>query len=169
MEDRDQTRLALHRGFAKAALLLCLLSSLLGGFSGCSWVFGSSERIDTRAIDIQIPPGANHDWPVAIDIVYVFDDQVAKQLQSLSAADWFRQRNDIGALYPGKLRVVSYEFVPGQLGPIEHVTGKNTKAFAVFAFANYRGPGVHRARLDRFKKVVIRLGPDDVIVVPEAS
>jgi type VI secretion system protein len=165
-----EKRVPLRRTAAKRMIFASLLAAILFASVSCSWIFGSSPpTIDTRTIDVEISPAANHDTPVALDIVYVFDEQVLTQLQMLSADDWFRQRDDFRALYPGKAIVSSYELIPGQLGPIEQVADKKTKAIGVFAFAKYQDPGAHRARLDRFAHIVIRLDKDDMVVAPQES
>lgn len=147
----------------------CVMLPILVGLSGCG-LFGSSPpEIDTETVDIQILPRANHDAAVAIDLVYVFNPQLLTQLQSISAKDWFRQRDELRALYPTDLAVSSYELVPGQLGPIEKVSSHNSDAIGLFAFANYQGEGPHRARLDRFEHVVVRLDENDLVVVPKTS
>lgn len=154
----------------RLARLFCIIIPVLVGLNGCSWLFGSSPpEIDTRTIDIQVSPTANHDSAVAIDIVYVFNPQLLTQLQSFGAKDWFQQRDSLRALYPTDLVVSSYELVPGQLGPIERVRGKNTDAIGVFAFANYQDEGAHRARLDRFEHAVLRLDEKDLVIVPAAA
>lgn len=154
----------------KAAGLCCLPVLFLLAVSGCSLIFGSSPpEIDTRTISVEVSPSANHDSPVALDVVYVFDPQLLSQLQMLSADDWFRQRDDIRALYPKKVAALSYELVPGQLGPIVHITGNKEDAIGLFVFAKYQGAGTHRARLDRFEHVVVRLDPTDIVIAPQKS
>lgn len=152
---------------ARLMRLFCVIAPVVIGLSACSWLFGSSPpEIDTRTIDIQVTPRANHDSAVAIDIVYVFNPQLLTQLQAFGAKDWFQQRDALRALYPTELVVSSYELVPGQLGPIEKVTSKNTDAIGLFAFANYLDEGAHRARMDRFKHAVLRLEEKDLVIVP---
>jgi type VI secretion system protein len=149
------------------ARLWCVIVPILVGVGACSW-FGPPE-IDTRTIDVQVSPKANHDAAVALDIVYVFDPQLLTQLQGLGAKDWFHQRDELRALHPTDLIVSSYELVPGQSGPIERVLGKNKNAIGLFAFANYQDDGAHRARLDRFKRVLLSLDESDLVVAPATS
>jgi len=154
---------------ARLLRVFCLMLPILAGLPACG-LFGSSPpEIDTETVDIQILPRANHDAAVAIDLVYVFNPQLLTQLQSIGAKDWFRQRDELRALYPTDLAVSSYELVPGQLGPIEKVTKHNSDAIGLFAFANYQDEGAHRARLDRFEHVVVRLDESDLVVVKRAG
>lgn len=137
--------------------------TILVGLSACS---NSPPKIITRNVDIQVSPKANHDAAVALDLVYVFDQQVLTQLQGLGAKDWFQQRGELRTLYPTGIAVSSYEVVPGQIVPIEKVPDHNTSAIGVFAFANYHAEGAHRARLDSFKNATIRLDENDLVIVP---
>ncbi len=163
-------RIKLRQIARNLARLCCIGLPVLIGFTACSWIFGSSPpEIDTRTINVQVSPKANHDAAVALDIVYVFNKQLLTQLQALGAKDWFRQRDEIRALYPTEVTVSSYELVPGQRGPVEHVSDKNTDAIGVFAFANYLDEGAHRARLDRFEHVELHLNETDLAVVPSTN
>jgi type VI secretion system protein len=141
----------------------CLALPILATLSACG---NSPPKIDTRNIDIQVSPKANHDAAVAIDIVFVFDQQLLTQLQGLGAKDWFRQRDELRTLYPTGIAVSSYEVVPGQLLPIEKVSDHNTGAIGAFAFANYQMEGAHRARLDSFTNATIRLDENDLVIIP---
>jgi type VI secretion system protein len=157
-----------YRVAAGLARLCCIVLPLLMGFAGCSW-FEGPEEIDTRTIDVQVSPKANHNAAVAVDLVYVFNPQLLTQLQTLGAKDWFRQRDELRALYPTEVSVSSYELVPGQRGPIEKVSSKNTDAIGLFAFANYQDDGAHRARLDRFEHAQVLLKEGDIAVVSTAG
>jgi type VI secretion system protein len=143
--------------------LCCITLTILVGLSACG---NSPPKIITRNVDIQVSPKANRDAAVALDIVYVFDQQLLTQLQGLGAKDWFRQRGELVTLYPTGIAVSSYEVVPGQIVPIEKVPDHNTSAIGVFAFANYQVEGAHRARLDSFKNATIRLDENDLVIVP---
>lgn len=143
--------------------LCCIVLTILIELSACS---NSPPKISTRNVDIQVSPKANLDSAVAIDIVYVFDQQLLTQLQGLGAKDWFRQRDELRTLYPTGIAVSSYEVVPGQIVPVEKVSNHNTDAIGIFAFANYHAEGAHRARLDSFKNATIRLDENDLVIVP---
>lgn len=143
--------------------LCCVTLSILMGLSACG---NSPPKINTRNVDIQVSPKANRDAAVALDIVFVFDQQLLTQLQGLGAKDWFRQRDEMRTLYPTGIAVSSYEVVPGQIVPIEKVSDHDTNAIGVFAFANYPAEGAHRARLDSFKNATIRLDENDLVIVP---
>lgn len=143
--------------------LSCISFAIMIGLSACG---NSPPKITTRNVDIQVSSKANRDAAVALDIVYVFDPQLLTQLQGLGAKDWFRQRAELGTLYPTGIAVSSYEVVPGQIVPIEKVPDHYTNAIGVFAFANYQAEGAHRARLDSLKNAIIRLDENELIIVP---
>ena len=144
----------------------CILLPALPLLLGCG---SSPPEIDTRTIEVQVGPAANHNSAVALDICYVFNEQLLTQVQTLSAKDWFKQRGEIRSLYPKDVVVSSYELVPGQRGPIEKVTSKNEDAIGVFAFANYQDEGAHRARLDRFEYATVQLNETDLAIAPSSK
>ena len=143
--------------------LCCIVLTTFIELSACS---NSPPKISTRNVDIQVSPKANLDSAVALDIIYVFDQQLLTQLQGLGAKDWFRQRDELRTLYPTGIAVSSYEVVPGQIVPVEKVSNHNTDAIGIFAFANYHAEGAHRARLDSLKNATIRLDENDLVIVP---
>jgi type VI secretion system protein len=159
-------QVGLRRSAGGPLRLATIMLPILVALGGCG---SSPPKIDTRTVDIQVSPKANHDAAVALDVVYVFDQQLLTQLQGLGAKDWFRQRDELRTLYPTGIAVSSYEVVPGQIVPIENVSDHNTDAIGVFAFANYQVEGAHRARLDSFKHASVRLDENDLVIVPATS
>src|SRR3954465_5003094 len=71
-------------------------------------------KLDLR---VHVSPRANGENPVALDIVLVSDKDLLKELQKMSASDWFAQRDQIILDHPkeGQLVVFKRELVPGQL------------------------------------------------------
>jgi type VI secretion system protein len=138
--------------------------------SGCGFtffgLFGEDKSIQTRAIEFEVAQGANQDSPIALDIVYVHDEQMVPLLLQMTAHDWFQKRGQMTQAFPTGFELASYEVVPGQKGPTAAVTGKTKDAIAAFLFANYASDGTHRARLDALEHPVIELGAKDFTVLP---
>jgi len=131
--------------------------------AGCG---GGDKPIQTRLIEFEVAQGANQDSPIALDIVYVYDQQLVAQLVQMTAQDWFQKRGQIRQAFPAGFDLASFEVVPGQKGPIEAVPPKSTKAIAAFVFANYASDGTHRARIDALDRFFIALGDKDFVVMP---
>jgi type VI secretion system protein len=118
-------------------------------------------------VRVSVSPLANGGSPVAIDILLVSDKELLKQLQKMTAGDWFAKREQIILDHPKEtdLVVLSREWVPGQVvEPARIVIGRDVRAGVIFA--NYFAPGEHRAVLDpRARDIQIRLGEEKLEVV----
>ena len=122
------------------------------------------SRLDLR---VHVSPRANGENPVALDVLLVSDKELLKQLEKMSASDWFAKREQIILDHPkeDQLVVTRMEVVPGQVvEPTLLVVKSEIKAGVVFA--NYFNPGEHRAVLDpRARDVQINLEEDKLKVV----
>lgn len=121
-------------------------------------------KLDLR---VHVSPRANGENPVALDVLLVSDKELLKELQKMSASDWFARREQIILDHPKEeqLVVLRRELVPGQLvEPARLVVRPEVRAGVVFA--NYFNPGEHRAVLDpRARDVQINLEEDKLEVV----
>lgn len=167
------TRLKNERALKRALLSACALALPLL-LSGCpkgpkvvtKRLPGTAKesKVDVR---VSVSPRANGDNPVALDILLVSDKELLKELQKMSASDWFAKREQIVLDHPKEeqLVVLRREFVPGQVvEPARLVVKPEIRAGIVFA--NYFNPGEHRAVLDpRARDVQINLEEDKLEVV----
>ena len=110
---------------------------------------------------------ANHNSPVALDVVMVSDKKLLDVLGTLNASDWFQKRSQIQLDHPGKIKILtSLELVPGQsFGPVKLSPGP--KFVGGFIFLNYFSPGAHRALIDIRKPLVINLLENDFAIQTE--
>jgi len=108
---------------------------------------------------VRVVPNANGGNPVALDLLLVSDKELLKELQGMSAGDWFEKRSQIILDHQkeGELSVSRWEWVPGQVVRLNGVTVA-PEVKAAIIFANYFSPGEHRAVLDPRKDVKITLG-----------
>ena len=168
------TRLKNDRALKRALLSACaLVLPLL--LSGCP----KGPKVVTKRLPggpkdgkldlrVRVSPRANGENPVALDVLLVSDKELLKELQKMSASDWFAKREQIILDHPkeGQLVVViRRELVPGQVvEPAQFVVKPEVRAGVVFA--NYFTPGEHRAVLDpRAGDVQINLEEDKLEVV----
>ena len=110
-------------------------------------------------VSVRVAPNANGGNPVALDLILVTDKELLKELQKLTAADWFEKRAQILLDHPkeGELLVSSWEWVPGQVVRLDEVRVAPEVRAAV-VYAKYFGPGEHRAVLDPRRDVRLTLG-----------
>ncbi|MGH9445301.1 MAG: hypothetical protein ACRD3O_06210 [Terriglobia bacterium] len=95
-------------------------------------------------LNVSLSPDANHDNPVAIDLVLVDDKTLLKQLSGMPASQWFQQKAQVKRDHPGLAQLKSWEWVPGQVvAPI--TIPINPKVRGGIIFAQYFSPGAHRA------------------------
>lgn len=115
-----------------------------------------------RPLDVKasIAPNANNDSPVELDVVLIKDKALWKTAPSMTAKDWFAQKQDLERRYRNKLIVSFWEWVPGQ--PIEPIVIRVPRRLnGAMVFANYPTPGSHSAPIPKGGKVAIVLKEDD--------
>ena len=131
----------------------------VGSFLKDIWInIGKEDTIVTESIVVQNAVNLNNDYPLAFDIAFVFDSELTKSMAGVPARDWFRARkNQFKRDYPLSLTIREYEFAPGPEKRQIEITDKEKQAQSSFVFANYRKPGIHRARLGKIENPIIRL------------
>lgn len=147
------TRRALRTGVA----------ALLAVAFGCS----STPRSVRFLIEPVISARANKFSPVPIAVVAVSDRKLFEKVLSMTAKQWFEQREQLRRDFPGgdAFAEWEWEFVPGQAPPLA-VIEIDGKAAGAIIFANYRTPGDHRVRIGAQRRLRVELGDDDVSVTP---
>jgi type VI secretion system protein len=103
-------------------------------------------------LQVNVAPNANDNRPIPVDLVFVWDKALAKQLDELTAKAWFDRKPQIRRDDPnGKTFTArEWEWVPGQAVPniaIEVPAASRRWPQRIFVFANYRAAGPHRVRL----------------------
>lgn len=109
---------------------------------------------------VHVAPEANHNSPVAVDVLMIGDEKVLKLVTAMTASDWFEKRKDFERSHPGKIQQVSWEWVPGQDVDRVTVTGTGV-ATGVVLFANYQTKGDHRALLPHGGHISITFAAED--------
>ncbi len=140
-----------------ARMIAVLLAALgLMAFAGPS----DDPQLLPRAYSIALraAPDANNGRPVAVDVVVSCDATVGRLLKTMTAAQWFAQRAQLGNA-SASLNITSWQVQPGAvIGSSKAVARKCAKAAVIFA--NYAGPGEHRLVLGRQSRVTVLLGRD---------
>jgi type VI secretion system protein len=103
-------------------------------------------------LEVRVAPDANDDRPVPVDVVFVWDKQMAGKLADLTAKDWFNKKTALRHDDPSEraFTVRDWEWVPGQVvADIDLAVRPAARQWlrAIFVFANYRTEGPHRIRL----------------------
>jgi len=109
----------------------------------------------------------NLNSPVAIDILFVKNIELLKNLASINSASWFASRENSIKSFPEALQVISYELVPGQNITISAKELSQFSAFQAITFVNYLTPGDHKGLLSMDQPgYLIKLESKDLIVYP---
>lgn len=142
---------------ARTVELLVLLSLTLGACSGLNEV----------TFDVRLDHNLNQDYPLRVDFVVVYDEELYAELKTLSAADWFDQRNRRAKdNAPKNLEINSWEWVPptcdGCGGPAPRTVDYRLGAQGGIVFAGYSSPGVHRIVIEPLANFTLELGESEV-------
>ena len=145
--------------------LLALTSALLA-LTGCSSVssmmFPPGVKLDWDSVSLYIDPAANRDFPLAVDVVLVSDETLARKLAAMKAQEWFAARDSLRKSHPGELEFDSVELAPGDAMTLPGKRYSGKRVFAALAFADYLRTGDHRARLETLKgRVSMEFGATD--------
>ncbi|HEX9983242.1 MAG TPA: hypothetical protein VGF69_08260 [Thermoanaerobaculia bacterium] len=114
-------------------------------------------------VEVRVAPDANHDSPVAVDLLVVYDKKLLDKLLATPSAEWFAKRDQFLKDYPKQLVVEAREWVPGQA--VEPLTlTYRPGAVMVVVFADYGTAGDHRAAVDPQQLFRLVLGERDLAV-----
>ncbi|MEO5930850.1 MAG: hypothetical protein ABIR47_13015 [Candidatus Kapaibacterium sp.] len=125
---------------------------------------------ETLDIRVKVDSVANDELPLAMDVVYVYDENVLAKILQMSSKQWFDQeesRRRSSAENDDEetgYQMWGWEWVPGQDTTV-HLPLKSSTVGAV-VFVKYFKEGQHRAKLQLFKDVEMNLGYDDFTVEP---
>jgi hypothetical protein len=109
------------------------------------------------AISLLATPSVNKGYPVAVDVVFVYDKLAWEALPKLRAGEWFSARTDMKLLYAKQLDILSWELVPGQRVDKVALPERLRAALGTVVFADYSGTGSYRAVIQNRSRVQIYL------------
>ena len=155
---------ALSRWSPATAVAVGLLL-LLTGCGGPKRIIAKGGDRQKFSVQMNAAADANQNTPTPVDLVMVLDKKLVKEVAKLSAKDWFVRRQQFTRDFPEQLKIVSWEWVPGQqAGPIAIDVDKKTRS--AFLFAQFLQEGDHRAVVDLKAPLVITLSKNDFSLQP---
>lgn len=154
---------------AASSRWLILILLLMLNLSGCSTVkntlFPPGVKPDWDRVALTTTAGSNRDFPVAVDIVLVMDEMLARKIATMKAADWFASRAGLMKANPDDLDIESLELVPGATITLPGKRFSEKRVFLAVIMADYLTSGDHNVRVDTFKgKLSVELGVTDFSV-----
>ena len=145
--------------------LLVLALSLAGCGSMTAMnnlMFPPGVKLDWESVSLYIDPAANRDFPLAVDLVLVSDEALARRLATMKSQEWFTSRDSLRKSHPGDIEFDSVELAPGDAMTLSGKRYSGKRVFAALAFADYLSTGDHRARLDALKgRISMEFGATD--------
>ncbi len=136
-----------------------LVLFLAGTLSSC----GLGTRVRSLfgqklTLQVEIHEQANADSPIALDFLYVFDEELLQELLQLPAKQWFAEKAQYKRDYPedSGFRVWEWEWVPGQEVP-EIKLPLNPRTEAGILYVLYAEPGAYRAKTRANQSIAVHL------------
>lgn len=119
-------------------------------------------------IEVYVDQDLNQNSALAVDLVVLYNKDLAEEVMEKSARDWFAGKEQFERDHPKGKEVFPWEWVPGQQVPTLTVRIKGGAHKAVL-FADYLAPGQHREQLDLREHIVLRLGRRGFEVKPQTG
>ena len=139
---------------------------LLVSLSGCTMPL-FKHKIALDELHFDVGRQANGSTPFAVELVAVDDDTLLATLLTLTAAQWFDPQANWKRDYPTTLHNWYYEVTPGQHLCFQPTAFSGRHAQALLLFANYKGPGAYRLRLDSYSRVRVAFAEYEIEVVAQ--
>jgi hypothetical protein len=129
-------------------VLILILIALSIGACGIAAKTRAAIKGDVKMY-VSIAAKVNSDNPLPVDVVWVYDEELLKELLKLSAKSWFEKKQQFKKDFPSKeaFEVWTWEWTPGQKVTVKKIPAK-AKSKGGIIFANYKTDGDHRARID---------------------
>jgi type VI secretion system protein len=124
------TKLAFE--FGNWSARISLMAAMLVLSPGCT--------LKVKSIDIISTANVNQNTAVAVDVVFLLDEELVETLPEVTARNWFAQKPQYLLRYPQSFVVDPYELTPASSVNVRPKTLKNPSprnAKAVLLFANY--------------------------------
>lgn len=120
--------------------------------------FYEFDKTYIETVSVQSSANSNQNIPVALDIVFISNAEIASTLSSLSGPDWFTNKKGLMMRYQQQIQVVELEVVPQTAQHTVNLPNKFYLAEKVFLFANYLDPkGQYIADVSQYHELGIIL------------
>ncbi len=155
-----------RRNIALIALLLGVALPLSGcGISDMYKQLSPWYRANqVQAITLLCSDTMNDDTPMAVDVLFVYNDILANQLLGQTASQWFAAKAQYRLKYGTDMDIVAMELVPNLSYVKVQLPAKARLAVKVILFANYMTPsGQYPVDLSTFQAPTVSLEQKEVL------
>lgn len=120
-------------------------------------------ELTINSASIYTAQDANQNSATAVDLVIIYDPNLANSIGKMSASQYFSTARQLLLDNPTLLDVWHWELVPGQIVQAFPPEPGDTEAYAAYVFANYLTPGDHRLKVAPNGIVNILLQKNDLL------
>jgi type VI secretion system protein len=106
-----------------------------------------NEKPFIRSLNISSSLDTNQNMPIALDLVLVGHPVLARKINTMSAAQFFKERRQLKQDHPRHIKIRSFELIPGQTLPEFPVLYSRRHVSAAFVFARFNNQFPNRWRL----------------------
>lgn len=131
--------------------------------SGCSEKENSNQNSKYRLekIKIQTSEDMNHETPMAVDLVLIYDQKSLDELQNMPAKEYFQNLSEIKSQAGNAISVYRWYTMPGQDAKSFEIITPSAKPLGAIIFMNYNNnKGYHRYLVTNYKNILLTLGKD---------
>lgn len=100
-----------------------------------------------QAVTINSQPETNSNMPIALDLVIVGHPALARKINTLTAAQFFKEKRQLKQDHPRHIKIRSFELIPGHPVPEFAIPYPRKDVSAVFIFARFQNSFPNRWRL----------------------
>ena len=151
---------------------LILVCASAGCVSGARWsqIYDSAVGVllpqkQLKEVTLTSTPDLNDTSPVAVDIVSVSSDEIAKVLESFTASQWFVQREQIKQQFNGNISIASWEIVPSQRIESQELPLISKPYVTTFIFVNYNNQSTNRVLIKDTEYITLVLKRNNFVIV----
>ncbi len=141
---------------------LCLSGcGIITNLYGDGVLFGGGHKIEFRRISEDL----NNNYPVAVELIVVYNRDLESELAELTARQWFDSREQyLRDFSKADLETFRWEWTPGQTASTQDFRYRRG-ARAALVFASYASPGEHRVIVDApNRSLKVTLNDNDFVV-----
>lgn len=152
--------------FKKPSILVVLGVFFGLSLSGCGSTKSPNVEVNVESVSISLDNDANDTMATSVDLVLVYDPDLAKVIGKLDSKTYYATVNQIKVDSPGLIEIYHWELTPGQTinnYPITHLDGADI--WAAYVFASYVSKGPHRVRLGSSEHATVHLKALDFCVL----
>lgn len=90
-----------------------------------------------RHLVINTVSQSNNAFPVAVDVVFVYQDELIPTVSEMNGLQWFEAKSQLELRHQNDIDVISFELVPGVEEQVVQLPQSVKKAKKALIFANY--------------------------------